>query len=51
MRDHNICPLRTLVLYCENATMFLNETADNVIAVHCQVYIKMYVHMFVYIYM
>jgi hypothetical protein len=36
MRDHNICPLRTLVLYCEHATMFLNESEENVIAVHCQ---------------
>ena len=36
MRDHNICPLRTLVVYCEYATQFLNETDDNIIAVHCQ---------------
>ena len=35
-RDHNICKLRSLVSFCEHATEFLNESDENVVAIHCQ---------------
>ena len=44
MRDHNICALSMLVAYCEHATILLNESGENVVAVHCQVHTHIHAH-------
>eukprot|EP00960_Hanusia_phi_P054959 762822-Hanusia_phi.AAC.12 len=35
-RDHNVNSLRRIIFFCEQATKFLNEDQDNIIAIHCK---------------